>query len=190
MCKECTEKCTSTCNDESTDDTYTKELSRGGLVIPAKIVTDFVSKAFAILDFCDEKIKNSSLIEREGAQLALQYNDIDHNLFLCKNHANEIYFFNKIIINIFFNNYRKEKNGQIRKDQVHTLKKSQLSKKWWTCNKLQHNLKMCYWSFYFFNFIIIPLILIRTRYYVVIDSTQKGLAQQPFWMMRFDHILS
>ena len=58
---------------------------RGGLIIPAKIVTDFVSKAFAILDFWDEKF---SLTEREGAQLSLDY------LFSCKTHAEKNVFNN------------------------------------------------------------------------------------------------
>ena len=46
--------------------------------------------------------------------------------FYAKKHAKEI---KKNIINIFFNNYRKETNGQIRKDMVHALKKRQLNKK-------------------------------------------------------------
>ena len=39
------DKCTLRNNDENTGDCYIKELSRGGLIIPAKIFTDFVSKA-------------------------------------------------------------------------------------------------------------------------------------------------
>ena len=58
MCTGCTDKCIHRNNDENIDDCYIKELSRGGLIIPAKMFTDFVSKAFAILDFCDETIKN------------------------------------------------------------------------------------------------------------------------------------
>ena len=55
MCTDSTDKCTHRNNDENTDDCYIKKLSRGGRIIPAKIVTGFVSKAFAILDFWDEK---------------------------------------------------------------------------------------------------------------------------------------
>ena len=39
-------------------------------------MTDFVSKAFAILDFCDERIKKSLLGEKIAGKLALEYNDI------------------------------------------------------------------------------------------------------------------
>ena len=52
---ECPDKCTLRNSDENTVDCYIKELSRGGLIIPAKIVTDIVSKTLAILDFYDEK---------------------------------------------------------------------------------------------------------------------------------------
>ena len=51
MCTDSADKCTHRNNDENTDDCYIKKVSRGGRIIPAKIVTGFVSKAFAILDF-------------------------------------------------------------------------------------------------------------------------------------------
>ena len=51
MYKESTDKCTHRNNDENTDDCYIQKLTRGRLIITAKIVTGFVSKAFAILDF-------------------------------------------------------------------------------------------------------------------------------------------
>ena len=44
--------------------------------MPSKNVTDFVSKAFAILDFCDERIKKSLLGEKIAGKLAFKKDKI------------------------------------------------------------------------------------------------------------------
>ena len=91
-----------------------------------------MSKGFAILDLCHETIKKSSLSSKMGGQLALDFNGIETNYFLCKSHRPMKIFFNKIIINVFFNNYRKQQNGKIRKESVKQFKKRQLSKSKWS----------------------------------------------------------
>ena len=127
-CSECLEKCTAKASEANEDNSYTVALSRGGLILPSKHVTDYVSKGFAILDLCHETIKKSSLSSKMGGQLALDFNGIETNYILCKSHRPMKIFFNKIIINVFFNNYRKQQNGKIRKESVKQLKKRQLSK--------------------------------------------------------------
>ena len=112
----------------STENGYLNNLSRGGLFVPSFGLRKYVSKCFAIIDVCHDIIIHSPLSERAAAELSLDRNDLP-NPFLCSKHSTQIWLFNRIVANVYFNNERKRLSGTKRKDEVRAFKQRQVKKR-------------------------------------------------------------
>ena len=82
---------------------YLLKLSRGGLLLPSTDLSQYVCKAFAMLDVAQNLIRTTELIERTAAEYVLKSNDLPLS-FLCENHAKNFKFVNRTICNVFYNN--------------------------------------------------------------------------------------
>ena len=106
------------------EDTYLKLVLRGGFTVPSRELSNFVSHAFAILDFFDKYIsKYPSLgVRRAAIHLLTKYVGDDN--FSCDKHNLDItkrVF--KSITNVYYNNKRKISTDTVRKDDVKLSRK-------------------------------------------------------------------
>ena len=125
-CVECKEMAVSTSEIEGmeNENSYLKNLSRGGLIIPTTDLRQHITKSFAILDLCQHLTRDSFLPERTAAEIVLQRNNFPVT-FLCTKHCHLIKFLNRTVANVFFNNARKQIQDSRRKDAVKDFKKRQ-----------------------------------------------------------------
>ena len=103
---------------------YVKILSRGGLTEPCEALANYICSAFSTLDYTKDfllekysnKIKVCALIVLETFLTA-------DNQFMCESHTEwGIKCINSTAVNIVFNNEQFIENGNIRKDEVKTIK--------------------------------------------------------------------
>ena len=98
---------------------YLVDLSRGGLKVPSKDVSDFVATGYALLDLFDQhvsnKVRNLSLValEKYSPRLALG----------CEAHmdCNRKFFF-KVLVNTFYNNKQHRTADCVRENTVKSFK--------------------------------------------------------------------
>ena len=110
---------------ESSRHRYLSDLSRGGLTIPSRELSDFVSTGYALLDFFDQHVGNKV---REMNLIALERYSQDSKLG-CVNHTkkNRKFLF-KVIVNTFYNNKQKRAADSVRVEGVKSFKKRQRNK--------------------------------------------------------------
>ena len=128
-CDECKHILISKEDDVELEDTYLKLVSRGGLTVPSKELSDFVSHAFAALDFFDKYISNYPSLGVRQAATHLLTKYIGEDNFSCDKHNIDIgkrVF--KSITNVYYNNKRKISTDNVRKDDVKVFKKRQRTK--------------------------------------------------------------
>ena len=95
-------------------------LSRNGLHVPSQSLTDFVISGFAILDVVEQVImKHHGKVNAREAGFAVLMGYCQVVGISCENHIerNKEYAV-KVIVNIFFNNKRKDSTDEVRKDEV------------------------------------------------------------------------
>ena len=127
-CENCKDLLINTGSFEGRRERYFELLSRGGLTVPSRSLTEHVINTYAILDVADNLIQSYPTIPaRTAAEEILQYNC--NSPFACDQH-NEwaTKMCRSILVNIFFNNKQKRTNDSIRKNAVVGFKKRQRSK--------------------------------------------------------------
>lgn len=128
-CEDCKQLCKASEEEKhQPENGYLNNLSRGGLFVPSFGLRKYVSKCFAIIDVCHDIIIHSPLSERAAAELSLDRNDLPKP-FLCSKHSTQIWLFNRIVANVYFNNERKRLSGTKRKDEVRAFKQRQVKKR-------------------------------------------------------------
>ena len=107
---------------------YLKLLSRGGLIVPSRQLTDFVCGCFAILDFLEQEIVLLGMLVAKVASYTLKsYGSFPH--FSCNMyHDWSFKFASKVVVNTFFNKKQKKSKDLVRKKTVAGFKKRQRSK--------------------------------------------------------------
>jgi hypothetical protein len=105
--------------------TYLSDLSRGGLTIPSREVSDFVCNGYALLDLLDEhmgiNVRHMSLValDKYSPDLAIG----------CETHkVSNRKFALKVITNTFFNNKQNQATDTVREDGVKSFKQRQRRK--------------------------------------------------------------
>ena len=109
------------------ENAYLKNLSRGGLIVPTTDFRHHIAKSFAILDLCQHLIRDSALPERTGGEVSLLRNKFPIT-FLCNKHSDLVKYLNRTVVNVFFNNARKQITDTRRKDAVKAFKTRQTKK--------------------------------------------------------------
>ena len=89
------------------ENNYLKKLSRGGLIVPATDFRHYIARCFAILDLCQQLTRDSTLPERTAAEIALERNNFPVT-FLCSQHNGLVKYLKRTVVNVFFNNARKQ----------------------------------------------------------------------------------
>ena len=115
------------------DHDYVGSLSRGGLTIPSSHLTEYVCAAFAILEHAESIITSSKLQTRRAATIVLNHvlrcNPGSIPRFTCgADRLSIMAYANRMLINIFCNNRRKELTGTVVLEKVHATKKSKRTK--------------------------------------------------------------
>ena len=128
-CSTCEEMAVSTSGIEEMEgeNDYLLNVSRGGLLVPTTDYRHYIAKSFAILDLCQHLTRDSLLPERTAAEIALQRNNFPVT-FLCDKHRNMIKYLNRTVVNVFFNNARKQIQDTKRKDNLQKFKTRQTKK--------------------------------------------------------------
>ena len=126
--------------EKSTAIAYFQRFSRGNLTIPSACLSDLVCKAFALLDYYDDKLVGLGLSKclHQAAAHILQHH-LNHITFTCALHQeNALNLTIKITVNIFYNNKQRLTNDAVVKDIITGFKKRQRGKEWhlllWTSN--------------------------------------------------------
>ena len=129
-CSKCKELSVSNSAFERMEDenNYLKKLSRVGLIVPATDFRHQIAKCFTILDFCQHLTRDSTLPERTAAEIALERNNFPVT-FLCSQHNGLIKYLKRTVVNVFFNNARKQIQDMKRKDDVKEFKRRQTKRK-------------------------------------------------------------
>ena len=83
---------------------------------------------YHILHLCHREIIESELPERTAAEIALKRNHSPVT-FLCPDNTNFLKFINRTVVNVYFNNERKQKQDSIRKDAIKDFKQRQTKKR-------------------------------------------------------------
>ena len=116
---------------------YINLLSHGGLNLkhPSSALAEFIASAFAILDLTSlvltrYSVSTDSTLKTNFLALEVLSNYNNNVNFSCETHT-EIArrMASRIVVNVFFNNKRKEKSAQVRKQAVGTFKTRQRTKK-------------------------------------------------------------
>ena len=104
-------------------------MSRGGLTVPSLNLANYVSTAFAILDFLYGAISKFGLPSRLAAETVLKHVFNSFQTFTCEAHeiAGQT-FINRTIANIYLNNQRKMSTDALVADGVISFKKRQREK--------------------------------------------------------------
>ena len=130
-CDECKSALISNDSSHLKENSYFKLLSRGYLTVPSPNLADFVSNAFAILDYFEEyipkfqgvKAKSAGKLVLDRYALAVQFTCSSES---CMKWGMKLS--TGIIVNIFYNNKRKISTDSIRKSQIVRFKRRQRSK--------------------------------------------------------------
>ena len=115
---------------ESLEYPYIETLSGGGLNVPSLSLANYVSTAFAILDFSYGAISRCGLPSQLEAETILKhvFNSFQ-TFFTCKAHESTVQTFtNRTIANIYLNNQRKVLTDAAVADGVRSIKKRQREK--------------------------------------------------------------
>ena len=104
---------------------YLLDLSRGGLTVPSKAVSDFVANGYALLDLFDQYISNKV---RHLSLVALEKYS-PRSALGCEAHMdrNRKFFF-KVLVNTFYNNKQHRTTDIVRENTVKSFKKNQRNK--------------------------------------------------------------
>jgi hypothetical protein len=125
QCDQCTQQLVVT-NSETRNDEYLILLSRGGLTVPANIMSDFVAHAFSVLSICENVIEKYPLIMCRNAAKYVLNEYLDGYIFSCDDHMEKVKrLVVRCIINIFYNNKQKNEGDIPRKDNMKAFKKRQ-----------------------------------------------------------------
>ena len=114
---------------ENPDFLYVQILSREGLKISSTNLVNYVSTAFAVLEFVDNLITKSGLLVRKAVEHVSIHCFQSFETFACNTHeaiARKIT--NSTAANIYFNNKRKICTDSVATDGVKTFKKRQMEK--------------------------------------------------------------
>ena len=104
---------------ESLEYPYIEILSRRGLTVPSLNLSNYVSTAFAILDFSYGAISNCGLLSRQAAETVLKHVFNSFQTFTCEAHESAGQTFtNRTVANIYLNNQRKISTDVVVADGV------------------------------------------------------------------------
>ena len=105
---------------------YLFDLSRGGLTVPSKEVSDFIAPGFVLLDLFDQHVSNKGrnlslvALEKYSTRLALD----------CEAHMDRTRkFLFKTLIRTFYNNKQHRATDSVRENTVKFLKNSEIKNK-------------------------------------------------------------
>jgi hypothetical protein len=107
---------------------YTSVLSRGGLTSACDELQDCVAQSFAYLDASSTMICNSSVPARRAGQEILKMLPCRPRVFCDTHHIQNSSRVDKIILNVFFNNKRKQISDSVVNDRVASFKKTKREK--------------------------------------------------------------
>ena len=125
-CKDCEKKLT-VHDQDLQNDQYLTLLSRGGLIVPAKELAEFVSSCLVILDFVEGDILSTGQVARSAMYVLKYYGPKCE--FCCQYHLDwGVKFASKIVVNVYFNNKQKQAKDCVRKDSVESFKTRQQRK--------------------------------------------------------------
>ena len=104
----CTEHGVGEIKEDDADSAYLKIISRRGLTIPLYSLSNYVCKAFSLLDYFNEIINKSNVPARTACEYTLITMLDSYQSISCLNHERKIQLFvNRFVIsNIFLNNNR------------------------------------------------------------------------------------
>lgn len=109
-------------------ESYLAQLSRGGLIVPSEGMSDYVARAFTVLDISSDIICKSTLPERLAAESILKHIDSEIQV-VCQSHERSVLpRINRIITNIFFNNKRKISSASVVVDRLKAFKRCKREK--------------------------------------------------------------
>ena len=107
---------------DTSRDAYLSDISKGGLTIPSREFSDFVSKVYAFLDFFDQYM---GISVRHRSLVALEKYSPDSAMG-CESHtARNRNFVFKIITNTFFNNKQNQAADNVRENGIKYSKQRQ-----------------------------------------------------------------
>ena len=129
-CAQC-QICLSAHDADVNNDSYLTLLSRGGLFVPSKVLSEYVCHCFAIIDHLEKEILSMSGEANRVRDVALyvlkKFGPKPD--FTCALHQDwGLHFASKMIINCFFNNKQKLAKDSARQDVVVAFKKSKRQK--------------------------------------------------------------
>ena len=129
-CDECAKRVES--KDRNTiHSAYVNLLSRGGLKHPSESLSDFIATAFAILDTTESVILKHSETAATRTLAMEVLTNFNHNAtFTCDQHyeaGKKLAL--RTVVNVYFNNKRREKTAQQRKQTVVKFKANKRAKK-------------------------------------------------------------
>ena len=106
------------------DSAYLKIISRGGFTVTWYSLSNYVCKAFALLDYFNETINKSDIPARTACEYTL-INMLDsYQSISGLNHERKIQLFvNRVISNIFLNNKRKFLTDFVSVDTIKSFQK-------------------------------------------------------------------
>lgn len=107
---------------------YLNAISRGGLKIPSKTLSDYVAQGFAILDACSTHIRTSGVPSRKAGENVLCTMLTNGNLACPKHESIISVHVNRTLVNIYFNNQRKRVTNEVLKDKIVQFKRSKREK--------------------------------------------------------------
>ena len=106
-------------------------LSRGGLTVPSPNLANYVSTAFAILNFLYGAMSKCGLPSRLAAETVLKHAFNSFQTFACEAHESAGQTFtNGTIANIYLNNQRKISTDAVIADGVRSFKKDKEKSKY------------------------------------------------------------
>ena len=111
------------------DSAYLKIISRGGLTVPSYSLSNYVCKAFSLLDYFIEIINKLDIPARTTCKYTL-INMLDsYQSISCLNHEIKIQLFvNRVTSNIYLNNKKKLSTDFVSDDTMKSFKKRQREK--------------------------------------------------------------
>jgi len=127
ICQGCCED--KLCDQDGTNaSAYLTTLSRGGLKIPSRNLSDWVAQGFAYLDACSDIIRESGVSARKAGEYILS-EFLDDVEFTCATHEEKMFRRAiRTVTNIFFNNQRKRSNENVVNDRIVAFKRNKREK--------------------------------------------------------------
>ena len=109
------------------NDQYLTLVSRGGLTVLPRELTEFMYSCFAIFDFVECDILSIGQVTR-SAMYILKYYD-PKCTFCCQYHLDwGVKFASRIVVNVYFSNKQKQVKDCVHKELVESFKTRQQSK--------------------------------------------------------------